>query len=230
MRKLIWGAALVLLLAACGGDDAAPTATPSRTPFEPTPLPPTWTPLPPGFVPSPTVTVLPDDPADEPAAQGADVTPGESPGGQQLPPTWTPGAAQARPTVTPRSVRPATGGDAGQSGASSNIPTGTPAPTWTSQPDYCRELQAIIGDVRVYVGQSVTLSWQPIGRFDNYIVEIRHPGGSVVHSAIAPGSSYTVPGDVFTQANVYGWEVRAIDENGDRVCYAISGEIITSFP
>jgi hypothetical protein len=230
MRRLLWVAGLVLLLAACGGDsETAPTVTPSRTPFEPTPLPPTWTASPPGFVPSPTVTAEPDESATETSDQPADAPSGQVQGGQQLPPTWTPGAAVGRPTVTPRpALFSSSGGEQGS--GSSNMPAGSPAPTWTPQPDYCYTLAPLGGDVRVYVGDSVTLSWQPIPQFENYLVQIWHPGGSVVHSAIAPGGTYTVPGDVFTQANVYGWEVSAVDENGNRVCFSISGEIFTSFP
>ena len=229
MRRIGWMLILVLALAACGGNDSSPTPTPSRTPFEPTPLPPTWTPTPAGFVPSPTATIESAEPA-EADNTTADAVSGQLQGGQGFPPTWTPGPAPQRPTVTPRPTLPSSGGAAGQSSGSSNLPTGSPAPTWTPQPEYCYELQAIGGDIRSYVGHAVTLAWKPISVFDNYLVEVRHPGGSVVHSAIAPGGSYEIPGEVFTQANVYGWEVSAVDENGNRVCFPISGEIITSFP
>lgn len=230
MRRFAWVAAFALLLAACGGgENGSPTATPSRTPFEPTPLPPTWTPSPQGFVASPTVTVLPDESPAELVDQPADAASGQLQGGQDFPPTWTPGQAPERPTVTPRPTQSAASG-AEQGSASSNIPAGSPAPTWTAQPQYCHELQSIGGDFRINVGDPVTLTWQPIARFENYLVQIRHPGGSVVHSAIVPGGAYEVPGDIFTQANVYGWEVSAVDDNGDRVCFSISGEIITSFP
>ena len=214
-RWIVMLLVLVLALAGCGGDDGSESDSgePSATPFVASPLPPTWTPSPPGFVASPVLSPTPD------AAQLAatsDVS-GELGGGTPYPPTWTPGR---RPTVTARPTLPPTPG---------GVPTLPPAPTWTAQPDYCRELMVLTPEIEIGAQQPVEVSWQPIPQFSLYQLEVRHPGGGIIFSEPVAGSTFTLPGSLFTYASVYGWDVWPLDDNGNKVCFPASGEIIVSF-
>lgn len=233
----------VMLLAACGGDDgdtddggdaeSGGTLTPTLRPT----VPPEWTDTPPGFVPTPS---------DTPAPTASPTRAVESGEGAQLPPTWTPQAQSDTDTGSDDVAGSSSNQDGGVSDAggssnqgssnagdgsvgSSNQPTVSPAPTWTPQPEYCYELAPIGGDQEILAEQSVVITFEPIPRFADYLVEIRHPGGGVTHSGFATGGSYQVPGDVFRVAGVYGWEVRPLDENGNIACFPISGEIIVKF-
>ncbi|MCZ7538492.1 MAG: hypothetical protein M5U29_00920 [Anaerolineae bacterium] len=213
MRRawLLTGVLAAALLTGCGGGDEAgqaPSAT--ATLVTPSPLPPTWTPVPPGFVPSAT-----------PAPESTTVrTPGGAgeggalAGGTPFPPTWTAGAP---PSATPRkSPTPVT-------------PTLPPAPTWTAHPDYCLGLTVVGGDLATRVGVAVTVRWTPIAEFSDYLVIVRHPGGGIVHSEAVAGDMLRLPGDLFSVAGAYGWEVWPLDAAGNRTCFAVGGEIIASF-
>ena len=64
----------------------------------------------------------------------------------------------------------------------------------------------------------VTLTWHPIARSENYLVQIRHPGGVMVHSAIVPGGvrgagRYLHPGERVRVGSVGGgreWRPRLL--------------------
>jgi hypothetical protein len=212
MRK--WWLVILLVaalaLAGCNGGKTSETATPTETVFAPTPLPPTWTATPQGFVASPTNTPPPTATVDM-AAQEVSTLPA---GGTPLPPTWTPGK---RPSATPRYT------------ATPANPTLAPAPTWTQQPDYCYTLQAVGENPHITIGESTTVSWSPIVGIDNYEVTVRHPGGGVVLQQAVTGSSIDLPGDLFTVAGAYGWDVHPLDASGQPICFPVSGEIIVSF-
>ncbi len=207
--------ALVVALAGCGGNDKSSpeSVEPSATAFVPSPLPPTWTPPPPGFVASPVMS--PTSEISQPVAT-SDESGGLS-GGTPFPPTWTPGR---RATVTPRPTPTITPGGA---------PTLPPAPTWTAQPEYCAALAAPDGEYETTAGDPVEVTWTPIPQFSHYQLEVRHPGGGVIFSQPVTGSSYTLSGDLFVIASVYGWEVWPLDDSGNKVCYPVSGEILVSF-
>jgi len=212
MRKewLLSGLLAVALLAGCGGDEAGQTPPATATLVTPSPLPPTWTPKPPGFVPSATPT--PETTATR--TPGGTGESGSLAGGIPFPPTWTPGSP---PSATPiKSPTPV-------------VPTLPPAPTWTPQPAYCRTLAVVGGDLATRVGVAVTVRWTPIAEFSDYLVIVRHPGGGIVHSEAVAGDTLRLPGDLFSVAGAYGWEVWPLDAAGNRACYAVGGEIIVSF-
>jgi hypothetical protein len=244
----------VLALAGCNGGKKSATenATPTATAFVPTPLPPTWTALPPGFIPSPTNNPAPSA-AGNPAADGASTQPAggtplpptwtalppgfipsptDSPapsattnlaaegastqpaGGTPFPPTWTPGK---RPSATPRYT------------ATPRSPTLGPAPTWTAQPAYCYTLNVAGTNPQIKPGDSVTINWVPIAGINNYEFTVRHPGGGVIFQQAVTGASIDLPGNLFTVAGAYGWDVHPLDDSGQPICFPVSGEIIVSF-
>lgn len=210
MRKLALLIVVAVILAACGGDGGGSSGQDaSATPFVASPLPPTWTASPPGFV----ATEEPLAQTEEPRAT-TERESGSLAGGSPLPPTWTPGR---RPTITPLYT------------ATAVPPTLPPAATFTPLPDYCYELTPITGNVRMQIGQSVTVQWIPIGGITSYYLDVRHPGGGIVLEATVLATSYEIPADTFTVAGAWGWEVWALDEAGNRICFSISGEIIMSF-
>ena len=218
-RWLLWMARVLSMgvLAACGGggEEQPAEATdsgPTATPFEPSPLPPTWTPSPEGFVPSRTPT--PEQNGAGPSGSGPG---GALAGGTPFPPTWTPGPP---PTVTPLYSPTPTG---------TPFPTLPPAPTQTAQPDYCYDLQPVVGELETRAEVGVTLRWTPIERYTRYLVIVRHPGGGVIYTETAEGSTHDVPGDLFNTAGAYGWELWPLDGDGNRVCFPVSGEIIVRF-
>lgn len=198
--------ATALLLAGCGGDKQAPDGeiTPAQATAAPTSAPtsaPTTEPATPTS-PPPTWT---------PPPGALTSAPGEA--GPGLPPTWTP-RAQIMPPVAP--------------GPS---PTRPPSrPTWTPLPDWCYELQAIAAPGISYTNLPVILSWAPAPNVAQYRVELRNPGGSLLLAAVTAETEYTFGGDLFEVANVYGWQVTPLDENGQPVCYALADEIVVRVP
>lgn len=213
MRRawLLTGVLAAALLAGCGGgDEAGQTPSATATLVTPSPLPPTWTPRPPGFVPSATPT--PENTAVRTPGEASEG--GSLAGGTPFPPTWTPGSP---PSATPRkSPTPV-------------APTLPPAPTWTAQPDYCFALKVVGGDLATRAGVAVTVRWTPIAEFSDYLVIVRHPGGGIIYSGPASGGAHLLPGDLFSVAGAYGWEVWPLDAAGNRACFAVGGEIIVSF-
>lgn len=191
-------------------------------------FPPTWTASPPGFRASPTPTgqAAPDSNSGTSGASGAagDAGSSGSSGGASgaatsiFPPTWTP-----IPSRTP-GMRPTS------SGIDPLMPTPLPAgPTWTPQPAFCKELAEGSNNPGTYVGQPFVVNWIPVSWAAAYLVEVRHPGGGVVVSETVLTGSFTVPGETFTQANVYSWQVTPLDETGNPLCYPISNEIVVTF-
>lgn len=150
-----------------------------------------------------------DTPTLEPSPVGGSLA-----GGTPFPPTWTP--AQP-PTSTP------------QVASGSPFPTLPPAPTWTALPEYCYELTVIGGDTEMRVNTRITLRWTPISGFSDYLVLVYYPGGVLAHQQLVKGTEYTVPGEIFGSAGVYGWEIWPINEQGERVCFPAGGEIVVSF-
>ncbi len=188
-------------------------------------FPPTWTASPSGFRASltPTGQAAPDSNGGASGAAG-DAGSSESSGGASgaatsiFPPTWTP-----VPSRTP-GQRPTS------SGIDPLMPTPLPAgPTWTPQPAFCKELAEGSNNPGTYVGQPFVVNWIPVSWAAAYLVEVRHPGGGVVVSETVLTGSFTVPGEIFTQANVYSWQVTPLDETGNPLCYPISNEIVVTF-
>jgi hypothetical protein len=216
---------LVLALAACGGDDegdsgaddgggevaATVTSAPSPTTMQDIP---TWTP---GDPP----TRIPDTPT----AAGDDAADSGGAGDGSYGPTWTPVPSPTPiPTLTP-----------------SITPTYTLTPT--ALPPECFELLPVEMEDVTYAGYSIAVRWQIIPDFQTfpkYLLRVYKGDrtNEVYHQhidpleAIVPGTDtaeVVVPGDVFKEKpgrQVYGWEVWAIDVNGELVCFSISGEII----
>lgn len=221
MRKFwLWPVIFILILTGCGGDDpedSAPTVTlqPSITPF-----PATWTATPPGFVASPTATLTPA-PTEAGASSGGNVT-----GQSVLPPTWTPGS---RPSVTPRNTTLPEGSVIDEEG---NITIATPEPagaTWTPQPEYCAELQRLTADETIVIGQPALVTWQPITGITEYEVSIWYSSGEKIYSQrVSSTYSYEIPGEVFTVAGVYAYQITPLDANDQPLCYPISWELFVS--
>ncbi|MBN1680560.1 MAG: hypothetical protein JW966_09725 [Anaerolineae bacterium] len=241
---VIVGLVLVLVLAACGGDDNEDTATPSPSvtavPTS-TPLPPAWTPAPPGFIPSETPTpdegeLIGSGEGEQGDASANDAQTAEGDGGAAgaesdgsglvLPPTWTP---FTRPTVTPLPTSAELNPETLDSGTSSELPSPVPVgPSRTPMPESCNQFTSLTADQRTASGQPAVVSWTAMPEAAKYLVELRHPNGGVVFGTIIDGTTYEFDGELFETKGVYGWQVVPISDRDERACFPLTGEIIVS--
>lgn len=192
--------AITLLLAACGGESAPDSEATPAPTADPTGAP----------------TTAPVDVAPLPATwtpAAAALTPASGGAGEALPPTWTP-RGQIMPPVAP-----------------SPSPTRPPSqPTWTPLPDWCFELQLISAPGVSYTNLPVILSWAAAPNVAQYRVELRNPGGGLLLSEVTAETEYTLGGDLFQVANVYGWQITPLDKSGQPVCYTLADEIAVRVP
>lgn len=194
--------AVALLLAACGGDESAPESEATPAPTVAPTIAPTTAPA----------DASPLPPTWTPAAAALTPAPGSG-AGPTMPPTWTP-RGQIMPPVAP--------------GPS---PTRPPdQPTWTPLPDWCSELQVISAPGISYTNLPVILSWAAVPNVAQYRVELRNPGGGLLIAEVTAETEHTFGGDLFQVANVYGWQITPLDENGQPVCYALADEIVVRLP
>ena len=149
----------------------------------------------------------------------ADAATAQPNGDNVFPPTWTPSPVPPSPTAAPTLAPDVP------------TPTRTPAsvPAQPSVPDYCFEFDVLSeGTIQIKAGEPVLIAWQPIERYPNYEVSLWPPSGDSQIRDVVQGGSYAFPGEYFSAAGVYGWEVWPLDDAGEHVCRGLSGEIVVS--